>query len=406
MESIRIAWRNLWRNTRRSLITMTAVGVGTAVLVIIDGLMRGLVLGSVHNATDLTMGEVQVHAPGYLTDQSMYSVVESPQRIVAWAQTHEFTATLRSFGHGLLSNGKKSAGARFWGIDPTAEAAAFELAAHVDAGGDFLTGPPTRRVVLGRKLARRIGASIGDELVVVVQAADGSMGNDLFTVGGVLGPVGDEIDMTAALIHRDDFESLFVSNGRIHEIAISSGGRIESESLAAQVAPLAGGAEVRTWQELIPMIAEMLEMMDLSLLLIGSIFFLAAGLGVMNTMLMATYDRIREFGLAKALGASPARILGGLCIESALLAALSSALGACVGLAISTYLSVHGIDTSGWVGETTMGGIAFEPILRSHVHAATLYQSVGLMTVTCVVAGLYPAMLSARLQPVEALNHT
>jgi len=405
MESLRIAWRNLWRNTRRSLITMAAVGVGTAVLVLIDGLMRGMVGSTIRNATNLSLGEVQVHAPEYLVNQSMYRVVESPEPIVAWAREAGVASATRSYGYGLLAQGKKSAGARFWGVDPAAERAGFDLAQHVTEGS-FLGAQPGQKVVLGRKLARKLGARIGDELVVVVQAADGSMGNELFTVGGVLATAGDEIDRGAAIIHREDFEMLFVSDGRIHEVALNSRGRLEPAVLAAQVEPLAAGAEVRTWQQLLPMIAEMMKMMDSSLLIFGSIFFLAAGLGVLNTMLMATYDRIREFGLAKALGASPGRILGALCLESALLAAISSALGAALGIAVSYYFSIHGLDTTAWAGTTTMGGIAFDPVWRTELRADSVYLSVSLMTITCLAAGLYPAILSARLEPVAALNHT
>jgi ABC-type lipoprotein release transport system permease subunit len=234
------AWRNLWRNGRRTAITLAAVMLSTAILVVTRALMQGMAEGAIRNATALGVGEVQVHAPGYLTGRSFYQALPDPAGVLAAARAGGVAAAPRSYGYGLVAHDTKSAGAVFWGLDPAVERATFDLAAHV-VSGSFLAAQSARGAVIGRKLARSLGAGVGDELVVVVQAADGSLGNELYTVAGVLEAVGEEIDRSAVLVHRADFEELFVAGGRVHEVALNSRGRLPLGALAAFAARAARG---------------------------------------------------------------------------------------------------------------------------------------------------------------------
>jgi ABC-type lipoprotein release transport system permease subunit len=400
--SLRLGWRNLWRNGRRTAITVAAVAFSTAVLIVTQALIRGLLAGAVRNVTQLGVGEVQIHAPGYLADRSLFRALSDPGAILGAADAAGVAAAPRGYGEGLLAHDVKSAGAVFWGVDPARERATFELAEHV-AEGRFLDDRPARGAVLGRKLARSLGVGPGDELVVVVQAADGSLGNELYTVTGILRPVGDAIDRGAAIVHRADFEALFVAGGRVHEVALSSGGRLPLEAVEAIVAAAAPREDVRTWRQLVPMVSDMLANVDAMLWIVGAIFFLAAGLGVMNTMLMATYERVREFGVLKALGTSPWRIAGDVAAESLVLAVLGTLGGALLGAAGALLLERRGIDIARLAGETSFGGIATD-VWRAQFEAVTLPLPILAMWGVCVLAALYPAALAARLDPVRAMQ--
>jgi ABC-type lipoprotein release transport system permease subunit len=401
--ALRLGWRNLWRNARRTAITLGAVALSTAILIVGQALITGLLDGAVRNATQLSVGEVQIHAPGWLADRSIYTALPEPDRVLAALDAAGLAAAPRSYGDGLVAHATKSAGALFWGIDPARERRTFDLAAHV-ASGSFLDERPAGDVVLGRKLARTLGVHSGDELVVVVQAADVSLGNELYRVRGVLKAVGETVDRGAALLHRADFDALFVSGGRVHEVAASSRGTrplAEVEAIAASAAP---GQDVRTWRQLLPMLSDMLANVDGLLWIVAVIFFLTAGLGVMNTMLMATHERVREFGVLKALGTSPWRIAGDVATESLVLAALGTLVGVALGSAAALWLATHGIDTVRLAGETSFAGVAFDPIWRASMHPTDLIAPVLVMWVTCVAAALYPAVLAARLDPVRAMG--
>lgn len=403
MNVLRVPWRNLWRNGRRTLITVAAVSFNTMVLITTFSLMDGLLDQTVRNATQLMTGEAQLHAPGYLLDHSLYKRIDKPDPILTAIRDRSIGATARTYGSGLVSQGTKSAGAVFWGIDPTAESRTFDLATHMGEGS-FVSQTPAKGLVLGKKLARSLNARVGTEIVVLVQAADGSMGNDLFTVQGILKAVGDSVDRNAAIMHLADFRALFAMPSGVHEIAVTSKGQLPLLTLKEQLERLAPDTEVKSWQQLLPTLSDMIQLSDANMILFGAIFFLAAGLGVMNTMLMATYERAREFGLLKALGASPWLIVRDVATEAWLLAAVSTLFGVLAGVAASWALQVYGLDTSGLAGETTISGVVFDPVWRGALSVKAVVQPVLIMWVVCVVAALYPAAMSARLDPVKSMH--
>jgi len=398
------AWRNLWRNKRRTAITLAAVSLNTAVLIMIYTLMDGMIRDMVHNTINIVIGEVQVHAPEYRDDRSFYKSLKDPQKILEVARLNGIGAAPRSYGFGLISVGTKSAGATFWGIDPSAERQTFDLAGHIQFGR-FLDDQPQGGIVLGKKLARSLQASVGAEMIVVVQAADGSLGNELYTVVGILKTASDDIDRGAVILHQSDFQQLFVSGGRIHEIALNSFERMTAEEEAALIESAVPGEEVKTWKELIPIMWEMVSIMDAVIWIFAAIFFIAAGLGVMNTMLMATYDRMREFGILKAIGTSPWRIVENMAAEALVLSIAATILGTGLGLAASYYFQVVGIDTGVFAGSFSFSGIAWDPIWRSAITAKAVILPVVVMCIICTLASLYPAILAARLDPVRAIHH-
>jgi ABC-type lipoprotein release transport system permease subunit len=400
MSLIQISWRNLWRNRRRTAIAIAAISLNTMILITTYSLMEGLLGQTVRNATQLTTGEAQLHAPGYLLDHSLYKTLNDPQPVLAALRERSIGAAPRTYGYGLVSQGTKSAGALFWGVEPPMEQATFRLAEHL-AEGSFLGPFPHKELVLGKKLARSLNARVGSEIVVLVQAADGSMGNDIFTVKGILKSVGEGIDRSAAIMHLDDFRQLFVMPEGIHEIAVSANGRVPLETLAEILYRMAPHAEAKTWRQLLPTLSDMIEISGVSMSLFGAIFFIAAGLGVLNTMLMATYERAHEFGLLKALGTSPWRIVRDVTVEAWLMACISTLFGVLSGLAASYALQEFGLDTSKLAGEIHIAGVVFDPVWRAALSLPAVIKPVIIMWIVCVLAALYPAAMSARLDPVN-----
>ncbi|MHB8874194.1 MAG: ABC transporter permease [Myxococcaceae bacterium] len=403
MRLFRIAWRNLWRNPRRSAIALAAMSVSTAALIATDALIFGLADRIVSNVTELGVGEAQVHAPKFLSERSLYQSIDAPLPILALARERGLAAAPRASGVGLLALGNRSAGVQLWGVDAPAERAVGQLPIHL-ASGAYLPDAPAQKIVLGRKLARTLGATLGAELVAVVRDAQGSTGSGLFVVAGVLGPVSEALDRGGAFIARPEFEELFLSPGRVHEIALSSAGRLSPAEVARAVTPAAGSAEVRDWPTLMPAVAEFAGLWDGFSLVIGGLFFLAAGLGVLNSNLMASYERVPEFGLAKALGATPFDILREVAAEATLLASLSTLLGAGVGVALAHLLSVYGLDLSSMSGTMSFSGMSMEPVWRAKLTPAGVWQPIAMMWAVSFAAALYPAAKASRLDPVIAMN--
>jgi len=404
MEIIKVSWRNLWRNPIRTNVTISAVALCIAVLIIFQSMIVGLIEKAKFTTTNLIIGEVQVHAEGYLDDRSIYKSLQNTEEIHLIAKENNIGLVERSYGFGLISSGTKSAGTQFWGINPESELQHFDFANHIDKG-NFLTNTSLKKIVLGKKLASSIAADIGTELVVFVQGADGSLGNELFYVSGILKNVANNIDRGAAMILREDFDILFSTNNLIHEIALNSKGRLESEEIQKLVSAKTTGVDVETWQQLMPTIALMTEKMIVFMRTLFSLIFgIAASLGVMNTMIMSTYDRMREFGIIRAIGTTPWRILKQVSLEAMLMTIIASIIGVVIGLSVALYFQKYGFDVSG-SGNMSFGGVVMDPIWRASVSIGIVFLPVALMMLISIVASIYPASIAARIKPVEAIHY-
>ena len=404
MKITKLSWRNLWRNPTRSNVTILAVSLCIAVLIIFQSMIVGLIEKAKFTTTNLVIGEVQVHAESYLDDRSIYKSLQNTEEIHLVAKENNIGLVERSYGFGLISSGTKSAGTQFWGINPESELQHFDFANHIDKG-NFLTNTSLKKIVLGRKLASSIAADIGTELVVFVQGADGSLGNELFYVAGILKNMADNVDRGAAMILRKDFDILFSANNLIHEIALNSKGRFESEEIQNLLSTRTTDVDVETWQQLMPTIALMTEKMSVFMRTFFSLIFgIAASLGVMNTMIMSTYDRMREFGIIRAIGTTPWRILKQVSLETILLTTIASVIGAVVGLSVALYFQKYGFDVSGG-GNLSFGGVVMDPVWRGSVSVGIVLLPVVLLMLVSVVASIYPASIAARIKPVEAIHY-
>ena len=404
MKIIKVSWRNLWRNPIRTNVTISAVAICIAILIIFQSMIVGLIEKAKFNTTNLIIGEVQIHAEDYFDDRSIYKSLQNIEEIHSVAKENNIGLVERSYGFGLISSGTKSAGTQFWGINPESELQHFDFANHIDKG-NFLTNTSLKKIVLGKKLASSIAADIGTELVVFVQGADGSLGNELFYVSGIIKNMADNIDRGAAMILREDFNILFSTNNLIHEIALNSKGRLESEEIQKLVSAKTTGVDVETWQQLMPTIAMMTEKMIVFMRTLFSLIFgIAASLGVMNTMIMSTYDRMREFGIIRAIGTTPWRILKQVSLEAILMTIFASIIGVIVGLSVALYFQKYGFDVSG-SGNMSFGGVVMDPIWRANVSVGIVFLPVALMILVSTVASIYPASIAARIKPVEAIHY-
>ena len=404
MKTIEVSWRNLWRNRTRTNVTIAAVALCIAILIIFQSMIVGLIEKAVFNTTNLVIGEVQIHANGYLNDKSLYKDLKNTEKIKSIAKKNNIGLVERSYGFGLISSGTKSAGTQFWGVNPESELMHFDFAKHINQG-TFLNSSSSNKIVLGNKLALSLAAEVGTELVVFVQGADGSLGNDLFYVSGILKNVADNIDRSAAIILENDFNILFSSNNMIHEIALNSKGNFEAEEIQNLMSAEIKDVEIDTWKQLMPTIALMTEKMSVFMrTLFSLIFTIAAGLGVMNTMIMSTYDRMKEFGIIRAIGATPWRIIKQVSLEAIILTFIASIIGTIVGLSVALYFQKYGFDVSGQ-GNFSFGGVVMDPIWKASVSLGIILLPIGLMMLTSILSSLYPASIAARIKPVEAIHY-
>jgi len=403
LDIFKMAWRNVWRNRRRTLVTIAAMSFALFVMILYAGLVEGYFRDMERSVLDLEVGDVQVFAGGYRDNPSIYTRIEHPEALLAPLDAGGFPASARLLAYGMAAAGEASAGVSFRGVDIEREARVSRVHQEVDRGS-WLDPEDPKGVVLGRRLARTLGVKPGSELVVLTQGADGAMAYDLFTVRGVLRGIGDATDRTGIYMTAGSFRELLVVPDGVHQIIVRRPAEVDLSSAAERVQSLAGELDVKTWRQLLPTISSMLDSARGVMIAMFFIVYVAIGILILNAMLMAVFERIREFGVLKALGVGPFEVLRLILVESAIQTSIAILVGVTLAVPGIWYLSRIGIDLS-QLGGVTIMGIAWNPIWRAAVHVDGFLEPILVLVVIVAVAVLYPALKAALIRPVDAMRH-
>jgi putative ABC transport system permease protein len=412
---LQLAWRNLWRNSRRTFITMTAIAFGYIMLLFVACLMAGLRWQMIENGTSLVMSQIQVHARGYYPNRSIQKTLGGRQgtNVSAMLATiaadpRVSAAAPRVYGYGLLSAAHRSAGVELMGIIPDQEQQITTLNNRITKGS-YLTAAMPKGVVVGDKLASTIGIEVGSEIVLLTQAADGSMGNDVYTVQGLFHTGLDAADRGLVLMSLSSLQDLLhLAPARIHEIGIKLIDITKATAVAAALGVQLGKTvpvQVSAWPELAPELASYVQFNRGVTFVLFVIFFLLAVIGVMNTMLMAVFERTRELGMLMALGMRPVQVIVLILTEAGGLAVASLIIGGVVGVPILWYLQVHGLDLGGATGEVvSLAGVVVGHLWYGRQDFPAYSQAALGLAATALVSALYPAWRAAHFRPTEAIR--
>jgi ABC-type lipoprotein release transport system permease subunit len=402
---LRLAWRNIWRNGRRTVITVLALAMGVAAIVGIhsfrevanDEMIRGLTRGMV--------GHVQVHGRGYQESPEMANVVAEARAVVAkiLEALPEAQAEKRVLGAGLAGAGDAAGAVMVMGIEPENPSARDLL--KIEKGRP-LGAAPAREAVIGSGLAEQLGVSPGSELVLVGQAADGSLANDRFTVVGVGDAGSYEANATAVFVPLAEAQSFFALDQGVHQVIVRL--PTDEEDLTRPVSLLRGALdegsmEVMPWTEILPELKGAMDAKAKNQRFLDVIVFLIVSLGVLNTMSMSTFERTREFGVMASLGTRRRRILGMVVLEALLLGAIGFTLGVAFAFAL-----LHGIGTVDFGavgGGGDMMGARLPDALRLRVDLGAVASAAVTTLLTMLAGGLIPALRASRLQPIEATRY-
>ncbi len=410
-----LAWRNLWRNPRRTVITMAAIAIGYAMLLFVACLMAGLRWQMIENGTSLIMSQIQVHAPGYYPNRSIKKTIGGRQGTdmsallrAILANPHALAAAPRVYGYGLLSAGHRSAGVELMGVVPAQESRITNLNTRM-VRGNYLAAQVPKGVVIGDNLASAIGLKLGAKVVLLTQAADGSMGNDEYTVVGIFHTGLDSVDRGLVVMYLPALQELLhLAPTRFHEIGIKlkdiTAATLVATALSRQLGKIVP-VHVMAWPKLAPELASYVQFNRGITFVLFSIFFLLAVLGVMNTMLMAVFERTRELGMLMALGMRPVQVIILILTEAAGLAGASLIVGGVLGAPLLWYLQVHGLDLGGATGEmVSLAGVVVGHLWYGRQDFPTYGEAALGLAATTIVSALYPAWRAAHLRPTEAIR--
>jgi len=399
---LRLAWRNLWRNPRRTGIVVTAVAVGLAGCLVSMALNYGMVAQMVATAIGTELGHLQIHARGWERGPKLALLLgdgarEELKLLEQAPRAKAFTTRVR--GDGLVNSPRASLGVRVIGVDPVNEPRVSRLRRSLVGGAWF---ERRRRVVLGAALARRLHVRIGDKIALSLQDLGGDLTGGGYRVGGLFHTASSTFDRATLLMRRGDAQALFGLGDAVSEVVVIARGQSDIEPLRVALATALGPhAEVRSWRQLQPLLAYMVEIFDTTAWYLYAAVFTAMAFGIANVLLMAVYERAREIGMLVAMGMRRRRVVAMVVLEAMLVTLLGLATGIAIALA-AVWLMRDGIDLSAFSEGLNAWGVGARlvPVLRGTDFAIPVVVA----SLAALLASAWPAVRAVRARPAEALR--
>jgi ABC-type lipoprotein release transport system permease subunit len=409
----RLAWRNVWRNRRRTGLCVAATVFAVFLVVLSVAMAAGTHEKMIEDGALLHSGHVTISGPGYLDDHTLERFLV-PDEALMDAVTRDpdirgWAPRVASFA--LLSEETASQGAAVIGIDPVRERTVSSLADRVDQGRFLSEGsrsgagdaPVVREIVLGRRLAESLGVGLGDEVLLYAVAYSLETAYDLFTVVGTLRLPEPELERNLSLIHLADAQTFYVYDDRLSEIALRLDSADEVGPVVERLSAALPGLEVHPWYDVLPELEQFIILDDLGMYLMLAILVVVVAFGILNTILMAILERTRELGMMMALGLRPGAVFRVVYWESTFTAGVGLVLGLLLALPAVIYLSAHPIPLTGDMGGMTEL-FGMEPVMTFKLKPLNPLGSALTILVVGAVAALYPAFKASRGRAVDALR--
>lgn len=400
---IKLAWRNLLRNKRRTFIAGTAIGIGLAALVFTDALMVGMNDHLVHSGTASFMGEGQIHRDGFRETLEVDLTINDYDTVVSKLEASPLVDryTPRVLAFAMIASSANNTGVTMVGIRPDTERYMSQID-DVIVEGEYLAGGE-REIVIGSKLAELLEVELGDRVVLTsAQAHTGDLSQQLFRVSGIYHFDIKEMDRAMAFIPLSKAQQMLGLGTGVHEIAIKfTDGRTPTDGHLPLWEELSeGGNEAIGWPVLLPQLRAAMELTDFSLLIVGLVLFAVVALGIVNTLFMSLYERMFEFGVLRAVGTRPLAVFRLVLGEAAALSVVSILLGMVISAVVLALVSHLGIDYTG----IDYAGVTFREKIYPVVRGIQFVKYPIWVIVLTTVVGLYPATYAARLTPARAMR--
>lgn len=407
-QMIKLAWRNMWRNWRRTIIALIAMVLGVILLLFFDGFIKGSDQAIFGNAVRLYGGNIQVHAIGYAAKADRLPLIPlvNPDSILQTvkAQSQVLAVGKRINTSGLITNRGNSAPVEITAIEPDVEAA-FSMQAENISQGRYLTADDGDSIVIGKGLADLLQVSVGDNVTMLGRTQSEAMRQHVMTVVGIYDLHMPDAEKGTVFIPLADAQTLYSLRDQVTAIAVYLKGVGSEDQIVSMLQSALPNSEVDSWKNLLPELRQALDTKFAFASFFGIVVIFIASIGILNLMLMAVFERTREMGVLSALGMKGRQVMGLFLLEGSMIGVVGAVAGCGLGALLMGLVGSTGIDLS----KMTSGLGEISALMGTRLYpATTLIDLVSrgiLVVVIAAIASLYPAWQASRKEPAQALHH-
>ncbi len=405
---LKLAWRNIWKNKRRSLITLAAVVFAAVMAIAMRGIQLGTYALNIRSVVELFSGYLQIQNKNYLNNPSLSANFSVHNNIINALKTTKgiLGYAPRIYADGLISYKDNSRGAAIFGIEPDKEKNVTTFVQNINSG-KFFTSDSSNEIVVGEQLLKNLDAKIGDEVVLLAQCYDGTLGNQKFKIVGTVKLGVQELEASLIFMGLKSAQSLLIMGGKVNVIAVKADNLKNLGAIENSLSEKIKNPDLRilTWNKVNPELEQAIQLDNVSGIFFLGILIVIVAFGILNTVLMSVIERFKEFGVVLAIGMPQMNLTYLVYIETLLLTFIGLFIGNVLGAAVNYFLIIHPITFGGELKQL-YEIYHFLPQLRSTLEPSIfLNVSLSILTIS-LLSCLYPAYKVYKLEALKGIRHT
>jgi len=401
---LKIAWRNIWRSVTRSLVVIGAIVVGIWSIIFLVGMVNGMIESYIDNAIKNEVSHIKIHHPEFVKDKESKFYISD---IAAVKQSIDTITGIKAVSYKTIINtmigsSHSSRGISTVGVVPKDEVAVSGVAEHVIEGA-YLSDAKKNQILISKRLAEKLKVKLRSKVVLTFQDLENEITMGAFRVVGLFDTGNYMYDETVVFVRQKDINNLLGMNGYGHEVAIILDDLKEMEMVQQRITKLFPDLLVRNYKEVQPALALFQSQIKMAGVIYMVIFMLALIFGIINTMMMAVLERVRELGMLMSVGMNKVKVFFMIVVETLLLAIVAAPIGLLLGYLTTSYFHKTGINLF-FYSEEGMKQFGMDKFIYPNVYTDTYLQLVIAVSLTALLGSLYPAWKAINLRPVEAVR--
>ncbi len=401
---IKLAWRNIWRNQRRSLIILGSIIVGMAIIVFIDALVVAFLNQTFENQIGSHTAHIQINREGFNDNKTVQKYLPDTDKVESLLDDNPDVAhySRRVITFGLLNSAYNSSGISIIGIIPDEEQYITTIKQYIVEGRYFEGG--LNEIVMSRRTAETLQVGLGDRIVGMASTLEGDVGAEMFRVVGLYQTVSSGFDKMHAYVPMATAQQMLDLGENVSQFALIASDLDAVPNLRAMLqSSLGNDFEVLSYAEIMPLLITMIDMSQQSMIFIYGIIGIAMIFGIINALLMSIFERIQEFGVVMSIGMNNSRIFLMIMFEAIFLGIIGIIGGAIIGGGITLHLQNAGMNLGAFSEGLAAWGIG--AVIYPELNIAVIFRAVFVILITCILASIWPAVKAIRLKPVEAMRY-